>query len=373
LRIREAIFRNRCIIAPMQMYAADDDGLANDWHFQHLAKFAVGGAGGILTEGLAVEPVGRNTHKDLGIWSDHHIAPLRRITRFLREAGALAGAQLHHGGPRASRQLPWNGLGPLNSDDEAQGETPWLPVGPSAVPYGKGWPVPHELTRCEIQSVIGAFGSAAARCEAAGFDFIEIHAGHDYLIHSFLSPRYNYRNDAYGGDLAGRMRLALELAEHLRCRWPSAKPIFFRLSCVDRQSAGWTLDETVTLVRELHERGVDLIDCSSSGSNDPGGRGDRAVRREPRRKGFQVQYASHVKQETGVSTMAVGLIVDAHQAEQIVAQGDADLIAIGRQALFDPHWALHASRSCGADPDWEMWPAAYGWWLKARETDGMAD
>ena len=367
LGLREATLRNRCVISPMQIYAACADGRATDWHFQHLAKFAVGGAGAVMTEALAVDPCGRNTYADLGIWEDAQVAPLSRIAAFLKANGAVAGAQLHHSGPRGSRRRPWDGLGPLDESDLARGEAPWLPVGPDARERRAGLSPSHPLSIGEIARLVDRFAAAARRCAAADFDMLEVHAGHDYLIHSFLSPRLNARTDAYGGSLERRMRLALEVAEAVRSHWPAGRPLAFRISCVDRDPGGWGLDDAVTLARRLASLGVDLIDCSSSGTNDPSDRG-----RAPA-LGFQVPYAARLRADARVPTMAVGLIVAPHQADAIIRSGSADLVAVGREALFNPHWPLHAARALGADAGWRNWPACYGWWLDARERTGMAD
>lgn len=369
LRLREVTFRNRIVIAPMQMYAAGADGIATDWHFQHLAKFAVGGAGAIFTEGLAIEPEGRATYADLGIWSDSQIPALRRTANFISSAGGRPCAQLHHAGPRASRRRPWDGLGPLTEDDAAIGEAPWTCKSASAQSFAAGWPTPHAVSIDEIKMLVDRFAAAARRCDEAGFDAVEVHAGHDYLIHSFLSPAYNFRQDGYGGSLDHRMRLAIEIAEAVRQAWPRSKPLFFRISCLDRPPGPWSLDDAAILARELCKAGVDLIDCSSSGTNDP--RRDKGGKASPAR-GFQVPFARHVRHSAGVPTMAVGLILDGRQAAEIIEDGSSDLVAIGREALVDPHWPLRAAREIGVDPNWELWPRNYGFWLAARERAGVA-
>jgi 2,4-dienoyl-CoA reductase-like NADH-dependent reductase (Old Yellow Enzyme family) len=355
---------NRVVIAPMQMYMGKD-GAPNDWHHAHLLKFALGGAGLIFTEALAVDPKGRNTYGDLGIWSDDFIAPLRRLADALREAGAVPGAQLFHCGPKASRQRPWEGYGPLGEKEARRGEVPWQPVGPSGVAKVAGWPDPHELTIAEIEALLEAYRQGARRCHAAGFDVINVHAAHGYLIHSFYSPLSNFRTDRYGGDRAGRMRFPLEVAEAVRREWPADKPFFYRLSCVDGDQ-GWSLDDTVELSQELGKRGVDVIDCSSGGIGLP-----PTIASVKRRPGYQVPYAERVRRDAKLPTMAVGLILTGRQAEDILQRGQADLIAVARQALFDPHWALHAALELGADPGFEKWPPQYGWWL-ARRAQTMA-
>ncbi|MFE1599224.1 NADH:flavin oxidoreductase/NADH oxidase [Methylobacterium sp. ID0610] len=377
-RLREVTFPNRIVIAPMQMYKARPDGLATDWHFQHLAKYAVAGAGTVMTEALIVDPVGRNTYGDLGLWCDEQIPPLARIAGFVQEQGSLAAAQLHHAGPKSSRQRPWEGLGPLGEAEAARGEAPWQPVAASAGRSVAGWHQPRAMTTDEIARLVADYGLAAARAAKAGFDVLDIHAAHGYLIHSFLSPVSNTREDAYGGDRAGRMRFALEVAESVRAHWPAGRPLLFRISCVDwRQDLddrtdGWTIADSIVLARELAARGVDVIDCSSGGIRAENSMMDFAKKRTPLRRGHQVPYAEAIRRETGIPTMAVGVILDGPQAEAILRAGQADLIAIGREALTDPHWALHAAQALGVDPGWRHWPPSYGWWLELRERIGIS-
>lgn len=377
--LRGVTFPNRIGIAPMQMYMTGPEGLATDWHFQHLAKYAVGGAGTVMTEALIVDPVGRNTYGDCGIWSDAHVPPLRRIVEFLQRNGTVAAAQLHHAGPKAARQRPWEGLGPLGEAEAARGEAPWQPVSASEDRTVAGWHKPRAMSRDEIARLVEAYGAAARRVETAGFDVLDIHAAHGYLIHSFLSPVANKRDDTYGGDISGRMRLALEIAEAVRAEWPAHKPIFFRISCVDwrkdldERTDGWTIDDSFVLARELRARGVDLIDCSSGGIRAENSLMDYAKRRRKLKRGFQVPHAEAIRAATGIPTMAVGVILDGPQAEAILRAGQADLVAIGREALNDPHWALHAAQALGIDPEWQRWPPSYGWWLALRERIGVED
>ncbi len=379
ITIRGVTFPNRIVIAPMQMYKAGPDGKATDWHFQHLAKYAIGGAGTVMTEALIVDPIGRNTYGDCGIWSDEHIPPLRRIVDFLHGEHCIAAAQLHHCGPKSSRQRPWQGLGPLGAMEAALGESAWQPVSSTATSSTEGWHQPRAMTIDEIRTLVQAYGRCAARVTEAGFDVLDIHAAHGYLIHSFLSPVANTRADAYGGDRNGRMRLALEIAESVRQHWPADKPLLFRISSVDwrpdldTRTDGWTIEDSCVLARELRERGVDVMDCSSGGIRAENSMMDYAKKRQPLKKGYQVPYAETIRRETGMPTMAVGAILDGPQAEAILQRGQADLIAIGREALFDPHWALHAARTLGVDPDWSLWPPSYGWWLELRERTGLID
>ena len=361
LTLRGITLKNRVVISPMCQYCARD-GLADDWHLVHLGKMATGGAGLVFTEAAAVEPEGRITYGDLGIWSDTHIAPLKRITDFIKANDAVPAIQLAHAGRKASMQRPWHGNGPINETDRARGEPAWNVVAPSAIAMDAGWLVPHELSIEEIRNVQAHWREAAMRSLKAGFDVIEMHSAHGYLGHEFLSPLSNKRTDRYGGDLRGRMRYTLELAEILRGAWPEEKPLFVRISSVDGIENGWTLEDTVTLAKELAARGVDVVDCSSGGLL-----GSATAARIKRNPGFQVPFAERVKKEAGVKSMAVGLILDAVQAEQILQSGQADLIAIGRQSLYNPNWALHAQIALGAQGEYASWPVQYGWWLDKRQ------
>ncbi len=360
LELRGVRLPNRVVVAPMCQYSAED-GVAGDWHLTHLGKFAVGGAGLIFSEALAVEERGRITHGDLGIWRDDQIPPLRRITDFIKAQGAVPAAQLAHAGRKASMQRPWHGNGPMGDMDTARGEVPWRIVAPSPEPIAEDALPPHELDVAEIAAIQEAFVDGARRAGEAGFEVIELHGAHGYLTHSFLSPLTNRRNDAYGGDRAGRMRFALETVEKLRAVWPDDKPLFFRTSATDAMEGGWELDDTVAMARELKARGVDVIDCSSGGI--AGSATAARIKREP---GFQVPFAETVRREAGIPTMAVGLITEAHQAEAILEAGQADLIALARELLFNPNWPLHAAQELGVDPDYEIWPPQYGWWLVRR-------
>ena len=361
IALRGITLKNRVVISPMCQYSARD-GLADDWHFVHLGKMATGGAGLIFTEAAAVEPEGRITHGDLGIWSDAQIAPLKRITDFIKANGSVPAIQLAHAGRKASMQRPWNGNGPINDSDRARGEGTWKTVAPSAIAMDTGWLVPHELSVDDIRSVQGHWRDAALRSLAAGFDVIEMHSAHGYLGHSFLSPLSNKRTDQYGGDLKGRMRYTLELAAVLRAAWPQDKPLFVRISSVDGIEGGWTIEDSVTLAKELAARGVDVVDCSSGGLL-----GSATAARIKRSPGFQVPFADRIRKETRMKTMAVGLILDGQQAEQILRDDQADLIAIGRQSLYNPNWALHAQVALGAQGEYEAWPKQYGWWLDKRQ------
>jgi 2,4-dienoyl-CoA reductase-like NADH-dependent reductase (Old Yellow Enzyme family) len=361
ITLRGVTLRNRVVISPMCQYSAQD-GMANDWHFAHLAKFATGGAGLVFSEAAAIDRNGRITHGDLGIWSDAHVAPLARITAFVKANGAVPGIQLAHAGRKASMQRPWHGNGPLDDSDRARGEDVWPIVAPSALPIDTGWLLPHELSLDEIAQLKTRWLEAVRRADAAGFDVVEVHGAHGYLLHEFLSPVSNRRTDAYGGSPAARMRLPLEVARLVREAWPASKPVFFRVSSVDGVEGGWTLDDTVALAKELKAIGIDVIDCSSGGIA-----GSATAARVKRTLGFQVPFAARVRSDAGLATMAVGLILEPHQAEAILQAGQADLIAIGRQALFNPSWALHAQIALGEDPEFAAWPLQYGWWLDKRQ------
>ncbi|MDQ2090146.1 NADH:flavin oxidoreductase/NADH oxidase [Marimonas arenosa] len=362
LSLRGITLRNRVVIPPMCQYTAHD-GHLEDWHLVHLGRFATGGAGLIITEATAVQKSGRITHGCAGLWCDSQIPGHARVAQFALRAGAIPAVQLGHAGRKSGMQRPWFGNGPLTEDDFARGDMPWPPVGPSADPVDDGWPVPQALTTDDIARLIEDYAAAAKRALAAGYKIVEIHGAHGYLVHSFLSPLSNKRNDAYGGSLENRMRLALEITEAVRGVWPDDLPLFFRTSAVDGDPQGWSLDDTVALARELAARGVDVLDCSSGGIAGPA-TSSASGKRQP---GFQVPYAARVRRDLGMTTMAVGLITHAEQAEAILAAGEADLIAVGREALVDPAWALHAARALEHDLQFETYPEQYGWWLERRQ------
>ena len=366
IEIRGVRVRNRIVVSPMAQYSAID-GFVTDWHFAHFAKFAMGGAGLVFTEATKVERRGLGTVGDMGIWKDEHIEPLRRISRFLKEQGAVPAMQLNHAGRKAGTYKPWDGFGPLDRSVPVEGEDHWPVIGPSAVQYLEGWPLPREMSRADIEEVKANWARAAERALKAGFDILEVHGAHGYLIHEFLSPASNKRSDEYGGSLANRMRFPLEITEAVRRVWPHDKPLFFRVSAVDE--GGWTLDDTVVLARELKALGVDVIDCSASGISI---RSPTASRVAPK-LGFQVPYAERVRKDAGIMTMAVGLIVHPKQAEEILEKGQADLIAVGREILYDPFWPAHAARALGQDADFKTLPVQYGWWLDRRKKTGYVE
>ena len=361
LDLRSVQLRNRIVISPMCQYSARD-GMPDDWHFAHLAKFATGGAGLVFTEASAVVAEGRITHGDTGIWTGQQAEAWSRIVRFLHSQGAKAAMQLAHAGRKAGMQRPWHGNGPPDDTALARGENPWRTVSASAEPLEEGWHVPEALEPAEIASLVQAFADAARRTDQAGFDVAEIHGAHGYLIHQFLSPIANKRTDADGGSFENRIRFALVITEAVRAVWPEGKPLFFRASCVDGIEGGWELSDTVALAHELNARGVDVLDCSSSGHSSKGATNANLARGP----GFQVPFAEEVRKQTGLQTQAVGLIMEPAHAEEILQNGQADLIAIGREALQNPSWPLHARQALIADDDYEDWPVQYQWWLERR-------
>jgi 2,4-dienoyl-CoA reductase-like NADH-dependent reductase (Old Yellow Enzyme family) len=337
------------------------NGQVNDYHLVHLGKFALGGFGIVFTENCAVEPRGRVTQGDLGMWDDSQIESHRRLTRFLKQEGALAATQITHSGRKGSTPRSFDRPGQLGP--EGAGWQRWQVVGPSELPAGEGYPTPKQLSEAEIDDIVRKFGEAARRADVAGYDVIEVHGAHGYLLAQFLSPVSNKRNDQYGGDRAGRMRFPLAVARAVRANWPEHKPMFIRVSAVDG-AGGWDVEDSVAYARELKALGVDVVDTSSGGLT--GLSTALPVKRTP---GFQVPFAAAIKRGAGISTMAVGLILDGPQAEAILQAGDADLIAIGRQALYDPFWALHAAQELGCDASFEMWNPEYGWWLEKRKNN----
>ncbi len=359
LQLRGIRLKNRVVISPMAQYCGER-GNSTDWHFAHLASFAIGGAGLVFTESTKVEPRGLGSYGDLSLWSEEHVASFRPITAFLKQMGASPGIQLNHSGRKARSQRPWEGFGPLKAPELEL----WPVIAPSPLKHEEGWAVPREMTLEDIREVIDAWVRATKLAAEAGFEVLEIHGAHGYLLHQFLSPVANQRRDAYGGSLKQRMRFVLELTEGVRAAWPAEFPLFFRVSATD--DMGWTLEDSVALAKELAALGVDVIDCSSGGmtARSP------TASQTSRALGYQVPYADRIKKDSGIRTMAVGLIVKPRQAESILQSQAADLIAIGREALYNPFWALHAARDMGLDPEFALWPKQYGWWLDRREKSG---
>ncbi|MFF9055809.1 NADH:flavin oxidoreductase/NADH oxidase [Streptomyces erythrochromogenes] len=338
--LRSVTVPNRVWMAAMCQYSAEafgpNAGVATDWHFAHYAARATGGTGLIVQEATAVSPEGRISPYDLGIWNDTQVEALRRITGFLKAQGTVPGIQIAHAGRKASTDRTWTGGGPVGPD--AHG---WQAVAPSAVPFAESHQVPHELTADEIAEITGQFAAAAGRALAAGYEVVEIHGAHGYLIGEFLSPHSNKRTDAYGGSFENRTRFALEVVDAVRAVWPEELPLLFRISATDwLEEEGWTADETVRLARLLQEHGVDLLDVSTGGLA-PGVT-------IPVGPGYQVPFAARVKAETTLPVAAVGLITEPEQAEKILANGEADAVLLGRELLRDPFWARRAAEELGA-------------------------
>ena len=359
LSLRGVTLRNRLAVSPMCQYQAVD-GYVTDYHLIHYGKFALGGFGLVMVEATGVSPEGRITHGDVGLWDDAQIEGLSRISAAIKQFGAVAGLQIGHAGPKASLLRPWDGNSPVLETPLHAGEERWPTVSASGGPLEEGWPETTALDGDAMAKVRADFAKAARRALNAGFDVLELHCAHGFLLNSFLSPLTNKRTDDYGGSLANRMRLPLEIARDLREIWPADKPLFVRISAVDGNRDGWSIDDSVVFARELKAIGVDVIDTSSGGS----GSFDY-----PMGYGFQVPYAAKLREGAGIKTMAVGIIVDPHQAEAIIANGEADLVAIGHAALNNPNFAFHAEQALGAgasDAPFSNWAPQLGWWLGHR-------
>ncbi len=348
-RLRDITFANRIGVSPMCQYSCDD-GFANDWHFAHLAARAVGGAGLVFTEAAAVSPEGRISPQDLGVWSEQHFEPLERIARVVRAQGAIPGIQLAHAGRKASVYRPWSGQGSI-----PKSEGGWQTVGPSPVSFGRGYATPEELSLDRIPALEQAFATAANRAHAAGFRTIELHAAHGYLIHQFLSPLSNRRADAYGGSFDNRTRFLRDCVAAMRKVLPDHCPLFVRVSATDWTDGGWDLEQSIELSRRLKSLGVDAIDCSSGGNVE-----DAKI---PIGPGYQVPFARRIRREAGVATAAVGMISAPAQADQIIRNGEADMVLLARELLRDPYWPLRAARELGQSTPW---PAQY---LRAAPRD----
>ena len=356
-RLRGLTLRNRLVVSPMCQYLAVD-GHVQDWHFAHHARFALGGVGAGMVEATGVTRDGRISPGCTGIYDDTHIAGYKRIVELYHAHGAAIGIQIGHAGRKASTARPWDGAAPLEPGSE---EPPWETIAPSAIPAHEGWHTPRAMDEADIEAVLDAFTTATRRALAAGFDFVEIHGAHGYLIHSFVSPLSNRRNDGWGGDLAGRMRFPLAVADAVRAVWPEDKPLFYRASVIDNAEGGITLDDSVELAKGLKARGVDLIDCSSGGIEGP-----VAMNPITPGPGFQVPLAEGVKQGAGIATMAVGMITEPDQAETILESGKADLIAIARELLSDSAWIYRAALALGLDEPHDVLPMPYAFHLRRR-------
>ncbi|GAA4333120.1 NADH:flavin oxidoreductase/NADH oxidase [Pigmentiphaga soli] len=361
VRLKGVTARNPIVVSPMCQYQSVG-GSPTDWHFVHMGRYAVGGAGIVFYEETAVEARGRKTPLCAALFDDGQIPAYKRIADLVRSLGAVPAMQLGHSGGRASERGPLDGRKPLTEKDAELGWQPWEPISSSAVQLRKGSPVPRAMELKEIQAVVQAFADAAVRSLRAGFEIVEIHGAHGYLIQQFLSPLVNRRKDAYGGSLNGRMRFALEISEAVRAVWPADKPLFFRISVLDGKGGLWSLDDSIELAKALKTRGVDLIDCSSGGLS-----GDSTMPEVPRVPSYHVPYARRIKQATGLPTMAPGFITGARQAEDLLRQGDVDLIGMARELMFHSDWPVHAARELGVEDYLRLFPAEFVPRLQARE------
>ena len=357
LELRGLTLNNRIAVSPMCQYCADS-GSAVDWHLMHLGQFAMGAAGLVMTEATAVSPAGRITPKCLGLYSDENEAALKRVIDFCRQYGVTPmGIQLAHAGRKGSAHIPLEGGLPLAADEGA-----WTTLAPSALPFGEDWHVPQALSREGLAEVKAEFVAATRRAARIGFDLIELHSAHGYLLHQFLSPISNQRNDEYGGKLNNRMRFPLEVFEAVRAAWPDANPMGVRISATDWIDGGWTVEESVVYARELKSLGCDFIDVSS-GALDP-------RQKIPFGPAYQVPFSDRIRRQAGIATWTVGMITKARQAEEIIAAGSADVVALGRGIMFDPRWAWHAAEELGVDTEYprmyarcapSQWPEVFPW------------
>jgi 2,4-dienoyl-CoA reductase-like NADH-dependent reductase (Old Yellow Enzyme family) len=341
LKIRDIRFANRIAVSPMCQYSCED-GLATDWHLVQLGSRAVGGAALVMAEATAVLPEARISPQDLGLWSEAHIEPLSRITKFVHSQGSIAGIQLAHAGRKASTARPWDGAGKLTPDNGGWSDV----VAPSAIAFAPDYPMPVALTTERIADIVRAFGRAAQRALDAGFQLVELHSAHGYLLHEFLSPLSNHRSDSYGGSFQNRTRMVREVVESVRRVWPERLPLFIRISSTDWFEGGWDIEEAVELARNLLPLGVDLIDCSSGGNI--------AAAKIPLGPGYQVQFAERIRRDAGILTGAVGMITQAAQAEKIIRGGQADIVLLAREMLRDPYWPLHAAAQLGKAISWPV-------------------
>ena len=353
---RGLTLRNRIVVSPMCQYQADE-GHVIDWHFHHHARFALGGVGTGMVEATAVSPEGRITHGCTGLWDESPIAGLSRIAAMYSQHGAVPAIQLAHAGRKASASRPRDGAKPLEAGGN---EGPWQAISPSPIPVDENWPVPHEMSTSDISHIVESFRMAALRAHKADFKIVEIHGAHGYLIHEFFSPTVNQRTDQYGGSREARMRFALEIAEAVRGVWPDPLPVWFRASAVD--GAGVAIEDTVALALALKQRGIDLIDCSSGGLAS-----SLSLARTFPGAGFQVPYARAVRDGAGIATMAVGFITEPNQAEQILDDGSADLIALGRELMANPNWVYSAAKALGHPDPHSVLPPSYGFFLERRD------
>lgn len=358
IALRGLTLKNRAVVAPMCQYSAEN-GMASDYHLVHLGRFALGGFGTVMVEATAVSPEGRITRGDMGLWSDAHVAPLARIADFLRRHGATPAIQLAHAGRKGSSRRPWRGPGAINEADRIElGDEPWEIVSATSEKHHETYDQPHELDRAGIARIVEDFEATARRALEAGFDIVEVHCAHGYLLNQFLSPFSNKRGDDYGGSFENRTRLPLEVIERVRKLWPRDRPVFVRISSIDGIEGGWSIEDSIAFAAELKGRGVDVVDCSSGGFSGA---------RFPIHPLYQTPHAESIKAGAGIATMAVGLITRPEEAEAIVADGKADLVAFAREALVDPNWAVRAKHLLdGGDEAYDAWPIQAGYAVKAQ-------
>jgi len=363
LTLRGITLRNRIVVPPLHQYSAVK-GFPTDWHIVNAGKFAAGGAGLVIVESTKVERRGCGTVGDLGLWDDQFVEPLKRITAFIKQQNSVPGIQLGHSGRKARASRPWEGDRSLERTPDIDDWDAWTPVAPSAIAHSDKWGVPHALTTPEVKDLVRAWGQAARRADEAGFEVLEIHGAHGYLVHQFLSPLANQRTDEYGGSEANRMRFAIEITEAVRAHWPDHKPLFIRLSVED--NFGWGPEQSATLARILKTKGVDVVDCSSGGITD------RApILGTEIKFGYQVPLSEFVRQHADIMTMAVGLIIHGDQAEQILREHKADLIAVGREIMNNPNWPMDAAQKLGIDGAFRQVPPQFGYWLGNRAKRGF--
>ncbi len=358
-KIKSKSFRNRIVLSPMCQYKAKD-GVISDWHFQHYSRFAFSGLGAAFVEATGVSPEGRIGHGCTGIWSDSHVEGLSKIAKIFNEYNCLSGIQLAHAGRKASYLRPWDGASPITENDKV--EPAWQTIGPSAIPINNNSPVPKEMTVKDINKVREDFKKAAQRADKAGFDIIEIHGAHGYLLHSFFSPLSNQRNDQYGGSFENRIRFALEIIADIKSVWPDNKPLFYRLSSIDAPGQGANLEDNIKLSKSLKSVGVDVIDCSSGGIT-----GSPVLTKSKIIPGFQVPYSEKIKKDAEISSMAVGAIISAEQANEIISNKRADLVAMGRELLADTQWVYKAATYFKLENAKDYLPDSYSFYLSRRD------
>ena len=358
-KIKSKSFRNRIVLSPMCQYKAKD-GVISDWHFQHYSRFAFSGLGAAFVEATGVSPEGRIGHGCTGIWSDSHVEGLSKVAKIFNEYNCLSGIQLAHAGRKASYLRPWDGASPITENDKV--EPAWQTIGPSAIPINNSSPVPKEMTVEDINKVREDFKKAAQRADKAGFDIIEIHGAHGYLLHSFFSPLSNQRNDQYGGSFENRIRFALEIIADIKSVWPKNKPLFYRLSSIDAPGQGASLEDNVLLAKSLKSVGVDVIDCSSGGIT-----GSPVLTKSKIIPGFQVPYSEKIKKDAQINSMAVGAIINAEQANEIISNKRADLVAMGRELLADTQWVYKAATYFNLENAKDYLPDSYSFYLSRRD------